>query len=127
MKRRCASRNQPTRGSTTSNAAAISGPYSSPAASLRKYRMPSVGGMSASDETAIDGQNRPFQRLTIERIENAATDGIAIGSMIRQTIASSDRPSSRAAWINSFGMDLNTCRNRKIANGDTIHGKISAL
>ena len=57
---------------------------------------------------------------------NAVTAGIAVGTMIRQTMPNSDMPSSRAAWIRSSGMDLKNCRNRKIPNTEIENGTTSA-
>ncbi len=56
----------------------------------------------------------------------ATSAGMAAGSMMRQTIANSDSPSSRAACMRSSGTVRKNWRIRKMPNTEMIEGSTSA-
>ncbi len=79
-----------------------------------------------SSLTATTGQRNSFHALRKVITASTASTGRDRGSTTNQNIRNSRAPSMRAASMRSFGMSTRNCRTRKIPQGLTTKGSMSA-
>ena len=91
-----------------------------------KVESPSCKVMLCCDWITTSGQRKSFQFHRNAITASVASAGPESGNTMRTSVPSREQPSIRAASSSSIGSVRKNCRMRKIPNGVTRLGRISA-